>query len=74
MIAIAEHTGTPPTAHRGAPAADIDALADLMVRLGRFAADHADTVAEVDLNPVFVHPAGQGTTIAGALVVTRGTR
>lgn len=61
-------------AHRGAPAADIDALADLMVRLGRFAADHADTVAEVDLNPVFVHPAGQGTTIADALVVTRGTR
>jgi acetyltransferase len=45
-----------------------------MVRLSRFAADHADTVAEVDLNPVFVHPAGQGATIADALVVTRGSR
>lgn len=59
-------------AHRGAPAADIDALADLMVRLSQFAADHAETIAEIDLNPVFVHPEGQGVTIADALIITRG--
>jgi acyl-CoA synthetase (NDP forming) len=59
-------------AQRGAPAADVDALAELMVRLARFAADHADTVAEIDLNPVFVHPAGQGVTIADALIIKRG--
>ncbi len=59
-------------AQRGAPAADVDALAELMVRLSRFAADHAGTIAEIDLNPVFVHPAGQGVTIADALIIQHG--
>jgi acyl-CoA synthetase (NDP forming) len=59
-------------AQRGAPAADVEALAELMVRLSYFAADHAEAVAEIDLNPVFVHPAGQGVTIADALIIQRG--
>jgi acetyltransferase len=57
---------------RGAPPADLEALAGLMVALSRFAADHADAVEEVDLNPVLVHPAGQGLTVVDALIVTRG--
>ena len=44
-------------------------LAELMVALSRFAADHADSIAEVDLNPVIVHPAGEGLTIVDALIV-----
>ena len=56
-------------AHRGMPAADKGALADLIVHLGRFAADHADAIAEIDLNPVIVHAQGHGATIADALVV-----
>ena len=58
-------------AHRGAPAADVDALVDLMVRLSRFAADHADTVAEVDLNPVLVHARGNSVSVVDALIVKR---
>jgi len=58
-------------AHRGALAADVEALVDLMVRLGRFAADHADEVVEVDLNPVLVHPEGQGVSVVDALIVKR---
>jgi acyl-CoA synthetase (NDP forming) len=58
-------------AHRGQPAADIPALADLIVRLSQFAADHADTIKEIDLNPVLVHPAGQGATVVDALIVKR---
>ncbi len=58
-------------AHRGQPAADLPALADLMVYLSQFAADHADTVKEIDLNPVLVHPAGQGATVVDALIVKR---
>lgn len=58
-------------AHRGQPAADIPALADLMVRLSHFAADHTDQIKEVDLNPVLVHPAGQGATLVDALIVKR---
>jgi acyl-CoA synthetase (NDP forming) len=56
-------------AHRGRPAADVEALAALMVRLSHFAADHADIVAEIDLNPVIVH--AQGVSLADALIVTR---
>jgi acetate---CoA ligase (ADP-forming) len=56
---------------RGESAADRAALARLMVALSRFAADHADQVAEIDLNPVIVHPAGEGLTIVDALIVKR---
>jgi acyl-CoA synthetase (NDP forming) len=54
---------------RGEPAADKPALARLMATLSRFAADHADKIAEIDLNPVIVHPAGEGLTIVDALIV-----
>ena len=57
--------------HRGRPAADVEALADLMVRLSQFAADHSDIVAEIDLNPVIVH--ADGASPADALIVTRAT-
>ncbi len=59
-------------AQRGAPAADVNALAELMVSLSRFAADHAEVIGEIDLNPVFVHPEGQGVTIADALIIQHG--
>ena len=42
-----------------------------MVALSRFAADHADGIAEIDLNPVIVHSEGQGLTIVDALIVKR---
>ena len=54
---------------RGEAPADIDALVDLMVRLSKFAADHGEKIAEIDLNPVLVHPKGQGVSIADALIV-----
>jgi acetate---CoA ligase (ADP-forming) len=56
---------------RGELAADIPALADLMVRVGQFAADFADDIEELDLNPVLVHPSGEGLTIVDALIVRR---
>ena len=56
-------------AFRGAPPADTDALVDLIVRLSQFAADHTDTIAEIDLNPVIVHAKGQGVSVVDALIV-----
>jgi len=56
---------------RGAPPADRAALVELMTKLSRFAADHADLIEEIDLNPVIVHPEGQGLTVVDALIVTR---
>lgn len=61
-------------AFRGAPAADIDALVSLMVKLSQFAADHADTIAEIDLNPVIVHAEGDGATIVDALIMKTGAQ
>ena len=60
-------------AHRGAPPADVDALVDLMVRLGQFAADHAETIAEIDLNPVLVHGRGKGVSVVDALIVKQNS-
>ncbi len=52
---------------RGAPPSDRAALAELMVALSRFAHDHRDAIAEIDLNPVIVHD--QGLTVVDALIV-----
>jgi acyl-CoA synthetase (NDP forming) len=59
-------------AYRGAPEADIEALAALMVTLSQLAADHAETIAEIDLNPVIVHAKGDGVTVVDALIVKGG--
>jgi acyl-CoA synthetase (NDP forming) len=56
-------------AYRGAPEADTNALIELMVRLSRFAADHADEIAEIDLNPVIVHAKGHGVSVVDALII-----
>jgi len=57
--------------YRGQPPADTEALVDLMVRLSQFAADHGDALAEIDLNPVIVHPRGEGVSVVDALIVKR---
>jgi succinyl-CoA synthetase beta subunit len=54
---------------RGRPAADIGALADLLVTLSGLAARWPEAIAEMDLNPVIVHPQGQGLTVVDALIV-----
>jgi acyl-CoA synthetase (NDP forming) len=54
---------------RGARPADKPALVELMVALSRFAADHGDQIAEIDLNPVIVHETGQGLSVVDALIV-----
>jgi acyl-CoA synthetase (NDP forming) len=60
--------------YRGMPPADTEALADLMVKLSQFAFDHADDIAEVDLNPVIVHGKGDGVTVVDALIVKRAVQ
>ena len=57
---------------RGAPAADIGALAATVAALSRLGADYAGQIAEMDLNPVLVRPLGSGAVVPDALVVLAG--
>jgi hypothetical protein len=52
---------------RGAPAADMDRLADIIVRLSEFAADQRDLIAELDVNPIII--AGSDAVAVDALIV-----
>jgi acyl-CoA synthetase (NDP forming) len=56
---------------RGEPARDIEALVDFLVRLSHLAWDARNSIAEFDVNPVFVHEAGHGISIVDALAVCR---
>jgi acetate---CoA ligase (ADP-forming) len=56
---------------RGAPPADVDALAEMAARLSWLAYDLGNDIAEMDLNPVVVLPAGRGAFAVDALLVTR---
>ncbi len=56
---------------RGAPAADGAAFAELAARLSRLASDLSDRVLEIELNPILVHPRGQGVSVVDALVRQR---
>lgn len=56
---------------RGAPPADIDALAQLLSRLSHFAAANRDNLESVDLNPVLVMERGKGVVPLDALIVAR---
>ena len=57
---------------RGAQPADTAALAKVIAGLSRFAYDNSARIAEIDLNPIFVHGQGQGVSVADALIVTTG--
>jgi acetyltransferase len=54
---------------RGAAKADVAALSALIAQISLLAAQHAGAISEIELNPVLVHPQGQGVTIVDALVV-----
>jgi acyl-CoA synthetase (NDP forming) len=55
---------------RGKPAGDVDALIDAVCAVARFAENHADTLVELDINPLIVRPEGRGVVAADALIRT----
>jgi acyl-CoA synthetase (NDP forming) len=56
---------------RGAPARDVMAVADVVVRLGALMRGTPE-LSEVDLNPLVVYGEGEGVTALDALFVTEG--
>ena len=60
--------------YRGHPAADIDALRDILLRLSRLA-EEVPEIAELDFNPVIALPPGTGCRIVDARIkVSDGRR
>jgi len=57
------------TGVRGTAAVNQPLLAEIICRLSEFAADHADRIAEVDINPLIC--AGDRIVAVDALVVRR---
>ena len=59
--------------YRGKPKLDVDALADALVSVSRLAVENKDRLLEMDINPLFVYPEGEGVAAAdGLIVLSRG--
>ena len=54
---------------RGKPAADRQALIDVILKVSQLAADFADNIEELDINPLVVYP--DGARVVDALVVKK---
>lgn len=53
--------------YRGQPAADVKAIEEVLLRLSRLA-EEIPEISELDLNPIFALPTGQGCRIADARI------
>lgn len=54
---------------RGGKKYDIEALCDTIVRIGEYAAANKNSLKEMDINPLFVYPEGEGVGVADSLIV-----
>ena len=57
--------------YRGSLPADREALATMLVEVSRMAAALGDRLKEMDINPVFVRPKGEGCVAADALIILK---
>ena len=57
------------TGVRGAPPADVDAVVQAVMAIGRLM-QAVPELTEIDVNPLMVHAKGQGATALDALIVT----
>jgi len=53
---------------RGRPPADVDALADVLVRVGQLAEAYRDSLSALDINPLVVLEAGRGVVAVDWLI------
>ncbi|MBS0393959.1 MAG: acetate--CoA ligase family protein [Proteobacteria bacterium] len=59
---------------RGKPAGDVAALVEAVLAVARYAETHVETLAELDVNPIIVRPAGRGVVAVDVLIrEKRGT-
>jgi acyl-CoA synthetase (NDP forming) len=56
---------------RGRPAADIEALIEVLIAVGKLGLDWADRIEALDINPLLLRPAGQGAAAVDALLIIK---
>lgn len=56
---------------RGRPRADLEAAARAIVALSRFAVAQAETISEIDINPLMLRAEGEGAVALDALLIPR---
>lgn len=57
------------TGYRGSEPLDVERFGELLVHLSQLAFDLRNRVTEIDINPVFVRPQGNGVIAADSLVI-----
>ena len=55
--------------YRGNAKCDIPTLCRTIAGISRYASANKDTLKELDINPLFVYPEGEGVGVADALIV-----
>jgi acetyltransferase len=55
---------------RGTPKSDVDAIVTCLLRLSAMVCNHPE-IAELDINPLIVHPKGEGCSVADSRVMLR---
>ena len=53
---------------RGKPSGDVPALIEAALAVTRYAADHVETLSELDVNPIIVRPVGRGAVAVDTLI------
>ncbi|MGY4281682.1 succinyl-CoA synthetase beta subunit [Bradyrhizobium sp. LM2.7] len=56
---------------RGGAKADLEGLADCIVRFGTLCTDLADEIGEIDINPIILSPHGAGLTAVDCLITKK---
>jgi acyl-CoA synthetase (NDP forming) len=59
------------TSYRNHPAADLEALAQVICQVGQLASQCQEQIVELEINPLFVLPRGSGVIVGDALVALR---
>lgn len=60
------------TGYRGSRPCDLEALCQTITGISCYAAANQDVLKELDINPLFVYPEGEGVGVADALIVKVG--
>ena len=55
---------------RGQPKADVEGIVDTLLRLSTMVCNHPE-ISEMDINPLIVHPKGNGCSVADSRIMLR---